>query len=72
MDPQQQLLDERHAAVMTAIAGISDRLDMLNGRTRSSERHIAVLDDRSNRTNTISISALSAVIVAAIYWMMRR
>ncbi len=72
MDPQQQLLDERHVAVMTAIAGISDRLDMLNGRTRSSERHIAVLDDRSNRTNTISISALSAVIVAAIYWMMRR
>ncbi len=71
MDPQQQLLDERHAALMTAIVGISDRLDLLNGRTRESERHIAVLDDRSNRTNAVSISALSAVVVAAIYWMLR-
>ena len=56
---------------MTAIVGISDRLDLLNGRTRESERHIAVLDDRSNRTNAVSISALSAVVVAAIYWMLR-
>lgn len=71
MDAQQQLLDERHAALMTAIVGISDRLDLLNGRTRESERHIAVLDDRSNRTNAVSISALSAVVVAAIYWMLR-
>ena len=72
MDPQQQLLDERHAALMAAIASVHDRLDLLNGRTRASEKIIAVLDDRSNRTNAISISALSAVIVAAIYWMMRR
>ena len=71
MDAQQQLLDERHAALMTAIVGISDRLDLLNGRTRESERHIAVLDDRYNRTNAVSISALSAVVVAAIYWMLR-
>jgi len=71
MDPQQQLLDERHTALMTAIAGISDRLDLLNGRTRESEHRIAVLDDRSSRTNAVSISALSAVVVAAIYWMMK-
>ena len=71
MDAQQQLLDERHTALMTAIAGISDRLDLLNGRTRESERHIAVLDDRSNRTNAVSISALLAVVVAAVYWMLR-
>jgi hypothetical protein len=56
---------------MTAIAGISDRLDLLNGRTRESEQRIAVLDDRSSRTNAVSISALSAVVVAAIYWVMR-
>ena len=71
MDAQQQLLDERHTALMAAIAGISDRLDLLNGRTRESEQRIAVLDDRSNRTNAVSISALSAVVVAAIYWMMK-
>ena len=71
MDTQQQLLDERHTALMTAIAGISDRLDLLNGRTRESEQRIAVLDDRSGRSNAVSISALSAVVVAAIYWMLR-
>ena len=72
MDPQQQLLDERHGALMAAIGAVHDRLDLLNGRTRESERHIAVLDDRSNRTNAVSISALSAVVVAAIYWIMQR
>ena len=71
MDAQQQLLDERHTALMAAIVAVHDRLDLLNGRTRESERHIAVLDDRSNRTNAILISALSAVVVAAVYWMLR-
>ena len=72
MDPQQQLLDERHTALMAAIVSVHERLDLLNGRTRESEQRIAVLDDRSNRTNAVSISALSAVVVAAIYWVMRR
>lgn len=71
MDPQQQLLDERHAALMAAIVSVHEQLDLLNGRTVSEQR-IAVLDDRSGRSNAISISALSAVVVAAIYWMMRR
>lgn len=71
MDAHRQLLDERHAALMAAITAVHTRLDLLNGRTRESERHIAVLDDRSNRTNAISISALSAVVVAAVYWMLR-
>ena len=56
MDPQQQLLDERHTALMTGIVSVHDRLDRLNGRVRASEQHIAVLDDRSNRTNTVTIS----------------
>ena len=56
MDPQQQLLDERHTALMTGIVSVHDRLDLLNGRVRASEQHIAVLDDRSNRTNTVTIS----------------
>ena len=71
MDAQQQLLDERHTALMTAIVAVHDRLDLLNGRTRESEQRIAVLDDRSSRSNAVSISALSAVIVAAIYWMLQ-
>lgn len=71
MDAQQQLLDERHTALMTAIIAVHERLDLLNGRTRESEQRIAVLDDRSGRSNAVAISALSAVIVAAIYWMLR-
>lgn len=71
MDAQQQLLDERHTALMAAIVSVHDRLDLLNGRVRASEQHIAVLDDRSGRSNAVAISALSAVIVAAIYWVMR-
>ena len=72
MDPLERLNEERHTALMAAIVSVHDRLDLLNGRTRESEQRIAVLDDRSGRANAISISALSAVVVAAIYWMMRR
>ena len=71
MDPHQQLLDERHAALMAVMHGISERLDVLNGRTRSSEQHIAVLEDRSNRHNAISVSALSAVVGAIIYYFVK-
>ena len=71
MDTQQQLLDERHAALMVAILGISDRLDLLNGRTRETEQRLAVLDDRSGRSNAIAVSALSAVLAAGIYWFMK-
>ena len=71
MDDHQRLLDERHTAVMAAIAGLGSRLDALNGKTRASELAIAVLSDRSGRTNAVSISALSAVVVAGIYWMLK-
>ena len=71
MDTQQQLLDERHAALMVAILGISDRLDLLNGRTRETEQRLAVLNDRSGRSNAIAVSALSAVLAAGIYWFMK-
>ena len=70
-DMDDQLLDERHQALMTSLRGIHERLDKLNGRTRDSEREIAVLADRSGRSNAIAISALSAVTAAAVYWVMR-
>jgi len=66
-----QTLNERHIALMDAIRGIHTRLDAINGRVRTSEREIAVLADRSGRINAIAISALSAVVVATIYWVMR-
>jgi hypothetical protein len=71
MDDHQRLLDERHTAVMLAIETLVARFDVLNGRTRESERNIAVLNDRSNRTNAVAISALSAVVAAGIYWVIR-
>ena len=70
VDDHQRLLDERHTAVMDAIESLVTRFDVLNGRTRESERNIAVLNDRSNRTNAVAISALSAVVAAGISWMM--
>ena len=72
MDDHQRLLDERHTAVMAAIASIVDRLDILNGRTRASEKEIAVLADRSSRVTTISLSTLSAVCAATLYWITHR
>ena len=66
-----QVLDERHAAVTESLRGIHSRLDTLNGRTRESEQQIAVLTDRSGRIIASAISALSAGPAAAIYWVMR-
>ena len=71
MDDHQRLLDERHTQLITAIESLVARFDTLNGRTRESERNIAVLNDRSNRTNAVAISALSAVVAAGIYWVLR-
>jgi len=69
-DMDERLLDERHQALMLGLKSIHERLDKLNGRTRDSEREIAVLADRSGRSNAISIGALSAVVAAAVYWVM--
>jgi hypothetical protein len=66
-----QVLDERHTAIMSGLISIQGRLDAINGRVRTSEQQIAVLSDRSGRSNAIAISALSAVVAATIYWVMR-
>lgn len=75
MDDRERLIEERHTerhtAVIAAIESLVTRFDTLNGRTREAERNIAVLNDRSNRTNAVAISALSAVVVAGIYWVMK-
>lgn len=75
MDDRDRIIEERnterHTAVIAAIESLVARFDVLNGRTREAERNIAVLNDRSNRTNAVAISALSAVIVAGIYWIMK-
>tara|TARA_R110001606_G_scaffold398247_1_gene576832 strand:- start:132 stop:350 length:219 start_codon:yes stop_codon:yes gene_type:complete len=72
MDQEQRLADERHAAVMGAIASVIKRLDELNGRTRITEVEIAVLRDRGNRANALSWSSMGSVLMAAIYWVVKR
>ena len=72
MDQEQRLADERHAAVMGAIESVIKRLDSLNGRTRISEVEIAVLRDRGNRANALSWSSMGSVLMAAIYWVVKR
>lgn len=42
-DREDQLLDQRHQELLTAISGVHDRLDTLNGRTRTLEVKIGVL-----------------------------
>lgn len=40
---EDQLLDDRHDELMKAISGVHQRLDVLNGRTRTLESAVAVL-----------------------------
>jgi len=54
--------------LMTAITGIHERLDLLNGRTRSNEQRIAVLHDRQK----ILWGGLAAVGTAGLAWMVER
>ena len=72
MDQEQRLADERHVALMGAIASVIKRLDELNGRTRITEVEIAVLRDRGNRANALSWSSMGSVLMAAIYWVVKR
>ena len=64
-----RLHTERHEALMGSIKSVHTRLDLLNGRTRNAERDIAILSDRSWRVNAISLSSISIVIAAALYWL---
>ena len=42
-DRENDLLDQRHGEILTAIAGVHSRLDTLNGRTRMLESKVTVL-----------------------------
>lgn len=61
----QQLLSERHEVLMSAITGINDRLDALNGRIRHNENHIAVLHDRQK----LLWGGIAAVSAAGLAWV---
>ena len=43
MSREDELIDQRHQEVLSAISGVHDRLDMLNGRTRTLEGKVTVL-----------------------------
>ena len=43
MSREDDLLDQRHEEVLTAISGVHARLDTLNGRTRILENKVTVL-----------------------------
>lgn len=40
---ENELIDQRHNEVLAAIGGVHDRLDTLNGRTRTLENKVSVL-----------------------------
>ena len=66
---EQVLNNERHDALMRALDGINQRLDVLNGRTRQIEIDHAVLADRAKRSATMSWSSIGAVVVGGLYWL---
>ena len=72
MPTDDKLADERHSQVMSAVIAIHHRLDQLNGRTRDTEQRVAVLADRSSRTNTLSWSSVGAVLAGALYWVLAK
>jgi len=43
MSREDELMDQRHQEVLTAISGVHSRLDTLNGRTRKLENQVGVL-----------------------------
>ena len=43
MSREDELIDQRHQEVLTAISGVHTRLDTLNGRTRNLESKVTVL-----------------------------
>ena len=43
MSREDDLLDQRHQELLTAISGVHERLDVLNGRTRKLENTVGVL-----------------------------
>ena len=43
MSREDELIDQRHREVLGAIEGVHDRLDELNGRTRTLENKVTVL-----------------------------
>ena len=69
---ENNLHKERHNQVMAAVIAIHERLDRLNGRTRTTEQQVAVLADRSNRSNALSWSRIGAVGAGALYWILMR
>jgi len=56
---------------MAAIIAIHQRLDQLNGRTRTTEQQVAILADRSSRSNALSWSSIGAVVAGGLYWLLR-
>lgn len=60
---EDQLIDERHMAVMGAIGGIHDRLDILNGRTRAVEVDVSVLK--------WGFGVLGATFTAFVAWLFK-
>lgn len=42
-DREDELIDQRHQEVLGAIQGVHERLDTLNGRTRTLENKVGVL-----------------------------
>lgn len=64
MDPRE--VDRLYARMDAGFGQINDRLDVLNGRTRTAEQKIAVLDDRAGAGKAAVTGAGAAGLLTAI------
>jgi hypothetical protein len=60
-------LDQIHQTLRDGFAGIHERLDALNGRTRAVETEVAVLKDRDTRDPTARWTAVFAIVGGVVY-----
>jgi hypothetical protein len=65
---EDELLDQRHSEVLAAILGVHSRLDALNGRTRTLENKITILEERTppSRIAAGSISAIVSGLISGL------
>jgi hypothetical protein len=61
-------IGDMRADLRERVDGVNDRLDVLNGRTRTSELAIAVLNDRSERAEKLAQQASDEASASARLW----
>ena len=67
-DISREELDRFYDTLRDGFAGVHNRLDVLNGRTRLTEQKIAVLEDRGlDRKSQAAVGVGASAAIVAVY-----